>query len=188
MALGEFLKEIKKNPPSVKFAEMANILVIHCQAAGEQRSVAFPLNQPCYHLAPLLSVPENLYWLEKGACQLWLHVVPVPWGLLSLSHLCLSCFVVFFFPPDDLIQLTAMCWMREFIQLAGRVMLPYSSGILTAVLPCLSYDDRKKSILVPELLLEAARSPAESQSLPRPRGREGRWGWGRGCGGSSAHA
>lgn len=48
--------------------------------------------------------------------------------------------------PDDLIQLTAMCWMREFIQLAGRVMLPYSSGILTAVLPCLAYDDRKKSI------------------------------------------
>uniref|UniRef100_A0A803SS37 Protein VAC14 homolog n=1 Tax=Anolis carolinensis TaxID=28377 RepID=A0A803SS37_ANOCA len=81
VALGEFLKEIKKNPSSVKFAEMANILVIHCQAS------------------------------------------------------------------DDLIQLTAMCWMREFIQLAGRVMLPYSSGILTAVLPCLSYDDRKKRIL-----------------------------------------
>ncbi|XP_072728632.1 protein VAC14 homolog isoform X3 [Ciconia boyciana] len=80
VALGEFLKEIKKNPSTVKFAEMANILVIHCQAA------------------------------------------------------------------DDLIQLTAMCWMREFIQLAGRVMLPYSSGILTAVLPCLSYDDRKKNI------------------------------------------
>ncbi|XP_067854362.1 protein VAC14 homolog [Heptranchias perlo] len=78
--LVEFLKEIKKNPSSVKFAEMANILVIHCQAT------------------------------------------------------------------DDLIQLTAMTWMREFIQLAGRVMLPYSSGILTAVLPCLSYDDRKKSI------------------------------------------
>ncbi|XP_038663006.1 protein VAC14 homolog isoform X2 [Scyliorhinus canicula] len=78
--LVEFLKEIKKNPSSVKFAEMANILVIHCQAS------------------------------------------------------------------DDLIQLTAMTWMREFIQLAGRVMLPYSSGILTAVLPCLSYDDRKKSI------------------------------------------
>ncbi|XP_044290050.1 protein VAC14 homolog isoform X2 [Varanus komodoensis] len=80
VALGEFLKEIKKNPSNVKFAEMANILVIHCQAS------------------------------------------------------------------DDLIQLTAMCWMREFIQLAGRIMLPYSSGILTAVLPCLSYDDRKKSI------------------------------------------
>ncbi|XP_056381393.1 protein VAC14 homolog isoform X2 [Hyla sarda] len=80
VSLGEFLKEIKKLPDSVKFAEMANILVIHCQSS------------------------------------------------------------------DDLIQLTAMSWMREFLQLAGRVMLPYSSGILTAVLPCLSYDDRKKSI------------------------------------------
>ncbi|XP_072277852.1 protein VAC14 homolog [Pyxicephalus adspersus] len=80
VSLGEFLKEIKKLPDSVKFAEMANILVIHCQST------------------------------------------------------------------DDLIQLTAMSWMREFLQLAGRVMLPYSSGILTAVLPCLSYDDRKKNI------------------------------------------
>uniref|UniRef100_A0A671PUI7 Protein VAC14 homolog n=1 Tax=Sinocyclocheilus anshuiensis TaxID=1608454 RepID=A0A671PUI7_9TELE len=67
VVLGEFLKEIKKNPSSVKFAEMANILVIHSY---------------------------------------------------------------------DLIQLTSMTWMREFIQLAGRVVLPYSSGILTAVLPC----------------------------------------------------
>lgn len=85
VVLGEFLKEIKKTPSSVKFAEMANILVIHCQVADESKLT------------------------------------------------------------NDLIQLTAMTWMREFIQLAGRVMLPYSSGILTAVLPCLSYDDRKKN-------------------------------------------
>ncbi|XP_058622872.1 protein VAC14 homolog isoform X2 [Onychostoma macrolepis] len=85
LVLGEFLKEIKKNPSSVKFAEMANILVIHCQVSDESKST------------------------------------------------------------NDLIQLTSMTWMREFIQLAGRVVLPYSSGILTAVLPCLSYDDRKKS-------------------------------------------
>lgn len=85
VVLGEFLKEIKKTPSSVKFAEMANILVIHCQVADESKVT------------------------------------------------------------NDLIQLTAMTWMREFIQLAGRVVLPYSSGILTAVLPCLSYDDRKKS-------------------------------------------
>lgn len=85
VVLGEFLKEIKKTPSSVKFAEMANILVIHCQVADETKIT------------------------------------------------------------NDLIQLTAMTWMREFIQLAGRVMLPYSSGILTAVLPCLSYDDRKKN-------------------------------------------
>lgn len=85
VVLGEFLKEIKKTPSSVKFAEMANILVIHCQVADETKLA------------------------------------------------------------NDLIQLAAMTWMREFIQLAGRVMLPYSSGILTAVLPCLSYDDRKKN-------------------------------------------
>lgn len=85
VVLGEFMKEIKKTPSSVKFAEMANILVIHCQVADETKLT------------------------------------------------------------NDLIQLTAMTWMREFIQLAGRVMLPYSSGILTAVLPCLSYDDRKKN-------------------------------------------
>ncbi|KAK1163577.1 hypothetical protein AOXY_G17101 [Acipenser oxyrinchus oxyrinchus] len=85
VVLGEFLKEIKKTPSSVKFAEMANILVIHCQGSDESKLT------------------------------------------------------------NDLIQLTAMSWMREFIQLAGRVVLPYSSGILTAVLPCLSYDDRKKS-------------------------------------------
>ncbi|KAJ8346198.1 hypothetical protein SKAU_G00303910 [Synaphobranchus kaupii] len=85
VVLGEFLKEIKKSPSSVKFAEMANILVIHCQVSDESKIT------------------------------------------------------------NDLIQLTSMTWMREFIQLAGRVVLPYSSGILTAVLPCLSYDDRKKS-------------------------------------------
>ncbi|XP_068192438.1 protein VAC14 homolog [Antennarius striatus] len=85
VVLAEFLKEIKKTPSSVKFAEMANILVIHCQVADETKLT------------------------------------------------------------NDLIQLTAMTWMREFIQHAGRVMLPYSSGVLTAVLPCLSYDDRKKN-------------------------------------------
>ncbi|XP_077474245.1 protein VAC14 homolog [Stigmatopora argus] len=85
VVLGEFLKEIKKSPSSVKFAEMANILVIHCQVADESKVT------------------------------------------------------------NDLIQLTAMTWMREFIQLAGRAVLPYSSGILTAVLPCLSYDERKKN-------------------------------------------
>lgn len=37
VVLGEFLKEIKKNPSSVKFAEMANILVIHCQVSDESK-------------------------------------------------------------------------------------------------------------------------------------------------------
>lgn len=66
-----------------------------------------------------------------------------------------------FLLANDVIQLTAMTWMREFIQLAGRVVLPYSSGILTAVLPCLSYDDRKKSILHHKLSIETPRCQME---------------------------
>lgn len=73
--------------------------------------------------------------------------------------------------PDDLIQLTAMCWMREFIQLAGRVMLPYSSGILTAVLPCLSYDDRKKSILVTPSCSHSCYSNPQGSACFLPLGR-----------------
>ncbi|GFN83394.1 protein vac14 homolog [Plakobranchus ocellatus] len=43
---------------------------------------------------------------------------------------------------DDLIQFTdAISWLREFILLAGRSMLPHIAGILNAVLPCLSYSD-----------------------------------------------
>jgi vacuole morphology and inheritance protein 14 len=47
-----------------------------------------------------------------------------------------------------LIQFTAITWIKEFVQLSGRTMLPFASGILTAVLPCLAYEsDSKRSIL-----------------------------------------
>lgn len=82
--------------------------------------------------------------------------------------------------PDDLIQLTAMCWMREFIQLAGRVMLPYSSGILTAVLPCLSYDDRKKSILVNQSCSHSIPATATHREVPVPVPVSCPWGAGPG--------
>nr|CAD7258291.1 unnamed protein product [Timema shepardi] len=50
--------------------------------------------------------------------------------------------------PDELLQFTAITWIKEFVQLSGRKMLPFASGILTAVLPCLSYDtDSRRSIL-----------------------------------------
>ncbi|GFN85192.1 protein vac14 homolog [Plakobranchus ocellatus] len=42
---------------------------------------------------------------------------------------------------DDLIQFTAISWLREFILLAGRSMLPHVAGMVNAVLPCLSYSD-----------------------------------------------
>ncbi|XP_015593801.1 protein VAC14 homolog [Cephus cinctus] len=48
---------------------------------------------------------------------------------------------------DELLQLTAISWIKEFVQLSGPLMLPYMSGIFTAVLPCLAYDgDTRKNI------------------------------------------
>ncbi|CAG9861104.1 unnamed protein product [Phyllotreta striolata] len=41
---------------------------------------------------------------------------------------------------DDLVQYTALTWIKEFVQLSGPSMLPCMSAIFTAVLPCLSYD------------------------------------------------
>lgn len=40
----------------------------------------------------------------------------------------------------------AITWIKEFVSLAGTDMVPYGSGILSAVLPCLAYeDDNRKS-------------------------------------------
>ncbi|KOX70260.1 Protein VAC14 like protein [Melipona quadrifasciata] len=48
---------------------------------------------------------------------------------------------------DELLQLTAITWIKEFVQLSGPLMLPCMSGILVAVLPCLAYDgDTRKNI------------------------------------------
>ncbi|CAL7935227.1 unnamed protein product [Xylocopa violacea] len=48
---------------------------------------------------------------------------------------------------DELLQLTAITWIKEFVYLSGPLMLPYMSGILVAVLPCLAYDgDTRKNI------------------------------------------
>ncbi|XP_072013786.1 protein VAC14 homolog isoform X2 [Amphiura filiformis] len=48
---------------------------------------------------------------------------------------------------DELIQLTAITWVGEFLNLAGRTMLPFASGLLNATLPCMAYEDpRRKDI------------------------------------------
>jgi vacuole morphology and inheritance protein 14 len=45
---------------------------------------------------------------------------------------------------NELIQLTAITWLREFLQISGVGMLSYSSGIFSAVLPCLAYEAESK--------------------------------------------
>lgn len=46
---------------------------------------------------------------------------------------------------DDLIQFHAVSWLEQFLLLAKAKMLPFGAGILKAILPCLSYDDQRKS-------------------------------------------
>ena len=48
---------------------------------------------------------------------------------------------------DDVIQFTAITWLREFIILSGRTMLPFIAGILKSILPCMAYDQDKQNIL-----------------------------------------
>ncbi|XP_077530253.1 protein VAC14 homolog [Haemaphysalis longicornis] len=45
---------------------------------------------------------------------------------------------------EELVQYTAINWMREFVALSGRTLLPHAAGILEAVLPTLSYDDPRR--------------------------------------------
>ncbi|XP_041984410.1 protein VAC14 homolog isoform X1 [Aricia agestis] len=48
---------------------------------------------------------------------------------------------------DDLIQLTAITWLKEFVELAGASLLPHASGVLAAALPALAYhDDARRKI------------------------------------------
>ena len=75
--LGEFLREIKKSPDNVNFADMVNIIVVHSTST------------------------------------------------------------------DEIIQFTAVLWLREFLSLSGRAMIPYCANILSAVLPCVSYEHCK---------------------------------------------
>lgn len=42
---------------------------------------------------------------------------------------------------DDLVQFTAITWLKEFVSLAGSTnVLQFSAGILSAILPCLAQD------------------------------------------------
>lgn len=45
---------------------------------------------------------------------------------------------------NELIQYTAITWIREFVQLSGPSMLSFASGIFSAILPCLAYEGDSK--------------------------------------------
>ncbi|XP_065072860.1 protein VAC14 homolog [Ochlerotatus camptorhynchus] len=45
---------------------------------------------------------------------------------------------------NALIQFTAISWIKEFVQLAGGNIIGFSSGIFTAILPCLAFESESK--------------------------------------------
>ncbi|XP_015918510.1 protein VAC14 homolog [Parasteatoda tepidariorum] len=49
---------------------------------------------------------------------------------------------------EELVQFTALTWLKEFVRLAGCTLLPYSSGILTAVLPNLAQDTESRRNII----------------------------------------
>ncbi len=42
---------------------------------------------------------------------------------------------------DEVVQHTALVWLKEFLTLGGPELLKYSSGYIMAILPCLAYRD-----------------------------------------------
>ena len=46
----------------------------------------------------------------------------------------------------QIIQLTALEWMKTFLEMAGPPMLPFTANILSAILPCLSYEADKRAV------------------------------------------
>ena len=59
------------------------------------------------------------------------HCVLMTWAFRRICEPCWSC----------------NKYLREFVNLAGPAMLPHTSGILTAVLPCLAYEDEERRMV-----------------------------------------
>ncbi|XP_023342024.1 protein VAC14 homolog [Eurytemora carolleeae] len=75
-----------------------------------------------------------------------------------------------------LLQMMAITWIQEFVSLAGMDMLPYTSGILNSVLPCLAYETenlktvREISRGVNENLMKLIEKPSKNQVEPSKSG------------------
>ncbi|KAJ9577283.1 hypothetical protein L9F63_006122, partial [Diploptera punctata] len=67
---------------------------------------------------------------------------------------------------DDMLQFTALTWIKEFVQLSGRMMLPFASGILTAVLPCLSYDNIRETARAVNFSMMKLITAEDNRELP----------------------
>ncbi|KAI8419692.1 hypothetical protein MSG28_008381 [Choristoneura fumiferana] len=68
--------------------------------------------------------------------------------------------------PEELLQLTAITWIKEFVELAGGAMLPFASGVLAAALPALAYSDEPRR----SILHDTPATPPPATPHPATRG------------------
>uniref|UniRef100_A0A1Q3FD56 Protein VAC14 homolog n=1 Tax=Culex tarsalis TaxID=7177 RepID=A0A1Q3FD56_CULTA len=73
----------------------------------------------------------------------FLKMIKTDPGVTDLSQM-VNVLIIQAQSSNVLIQYTAIIWIKEFIQLAGESLLGFSSGIFTAVLPCLSFESESK--------------------------------------------
>lgn len=72
---------------------------------------------------------------------------------------------------NELIQSTAITWLREFVKISGITMLEFASGIFQATLPSLAFEDesrkhiRESAISVNSSMLELATNKPENLRL-----------------------
>ncbi|XP_064599095.1 LOW QUALITY PROTEIN: protein VAC14 homolog [Liolophura sinensis] len=76
--------------------------------------------------------------------------------------------------PDNLIQFTAILWLKKFLALSERAMLPFASGIISAILPCLAYEEEnrrnvRESAKSVNLSLQKLISSEDDRPTPEPQ-------------------
>ena len=66
-------------------------------------------------------------------------------GELPLQDM-LNVLIVHAQSPQPLVQYTALFWLAELMELRGAPLLPFASGLLTAVLPCLALAEERPKV------------------------------------------
>ncbi|XP_025031566.1 protein VAC14 homolog isoform X2 [Python bivittatus] len=154
VALGEFLKEIKKTPASVKFAEMANILVIHCQASG-----CLDASSESDFSSASIFVPAGM---ERSCVTLNLD------GIVQVldCHLHDS-------TTGMMTRIAVLKWLYHLYIKTPRKMFRHTDSLFPILLKTLSDDSDEVILKDLEVLAEIASSPAgqvEGRGLPEGSG------------------
>ncbi|XP_070356548.1 protein VAC14 homolog isoform X3 [Equus asinus] len=150
VVLGEFLKEIKKNPSSVKFAEMANILVIHCQTTGGPSGScdsSFSSGISVFTPASTERAPVTLH-LDGIVQVLNCHLSDTAIGMMT--------------------RIAILKWLYHLYIKTPRKMFRHTDSLFPILLQTLSDESDEVILKDLEVLAEIASSPAGQTDDPGP--------------------